>query len=523
MEVLDDDLVLEHGDDVDVVPNALDRDLLAANLHAADRATGGPARRRVDRVGDAVVADERAEVVVKAGVAVDRAGAAARIGSGDVRKRVGIDAHDRAQIVAEVVAEDHGLRAADKDRGGGVRATAVAVGTGRAGRVVLDAAVGHAEVALMYLDHVELVEPALDGCLPAAEGDVGMVDARLRAGVRHDAAPVARGPRVGEVRMGAERAAGAKPVIAQAREDHRLAGGALGDQLRGAPLQFDPRTLKLHDSARINREPAASTGEAVGILECEGHARGSGRRLRGERDGRRAIDTRDRRAARDAGTLNGHADPQIGGLGEVGHLERCEARGAGVVQSVDVATDAAVDEQVFLEHVDDVGALEPGRHVELVDHTAEIRADVHEQAVDRVIEQRVAADFRSGAAVALLEAVGIGGDAGPGAVGDGVEGQRRPRAFELDGRVGAKLGVDEHLPAAVGDGGLADGVQEHLLRGRVGVGPHDDATPLAARHHRADAVGVAADGVVVVRGEPHVVGRGAEHLERSGRPRRDRA
>ena len=246
MEVLNDDLVLQDVNDVDVVPDALDGDLLAANQHAADGAAGGPAGGRVDlvdRVGDRVVADERAEVIVVAGVAVDVAGAAARIGPGDVGERVGVDADDRAPIVAEVVAQNHGLGAAGKDRGVFVRAAAVAIRARLADGVVLDPAVGHAQVALMHLDHVELVEPALDGCLAAAVAEVGMINAGLRAGVHDDAAPIACGPRVGEIRTGAERAAGAEAVVAEAREDDRLAGGAFRDQLRGAPLQLDPRPL----------------------------------------------------------------------------------------------------------------------------------------------------------------------------------------------------------------------------------------------------------------------------------------
>ena len=51
-------------DDVGVVPDALDGDLLTANLHAAEGAAGGPAGSRIDRVGDAVIAHERAKVVV---------------------------------------------------------------------------------------------------------------------------------------------------------------------------------------------------------------------------------------------------------------------------------------------------------------------------------------------------------------------------------------------------------------------------------------------------------------------------
>ncbi len=269
VEVLDDDLALQDINDVDVVPDALDGDLFAADLHAAEGAAGGPAGGGVDRVGDRVVADERAAIVVVPRVAVDVAGAAARIGQGDVGERVGIDAHDRAQVVAKVVPHDHGLGPADEDRGSDVGAAAVAAGTRRAGRVVFDPAVGHPQVALVHFDHVELVEPAFDGRLATAVAKVGIVDAGLRPGVQDDTAPVARGPRVGEVGMGAEGAAGAVAVVAQAREDDRLASGALGNQLRGAPLQFDPRSLQLHDHAWIDGQTTALTGEAdaTGIEE----------------------------------------------------------------------------------------------------------------------------------------------------------------------------------------------------------------------------------------------------------------
>ncbi len=132
-------------------------------------------------------------------------------------------------------------------------------------------------------------------------------------------------------------------------------------------------------------------------------------------------------------------------------------------------------------------------------------------------------DFGPDAAVALLEAVGVGGDRRPGTLRDRVEGQGWPRGFQLDRCERLELGIDEHLPATVGDRRLADGVEKHLLRGGIGVGPHDDAAPLAAGRYGADAVGIAADGVVVVRSKLDVVGGGAEHLEGRRGPRRDRA
>ena len=461
VQILDDDLRAKHGDDVDVVPDALDDEFLAPHLHAARCAAGRPARRRIDRVGDRVVADERPAVVVKAGVAVDRATGPARIGQLGIGERIGVDAHDRPEVVAEIVAEDHRLGPADEHGRRRVGSAAVSRAGRGAGRVVLDPAVRQPQVALVNLDHVEVVEAALDRGLAAAIGDVCVVDAGLRTDVEHDASPVTGIPRVGQVAVRVERAARAEPIVAEAREDHPLARGALRYELRHAPLELDPSALEFHDHARIDREPAATAGEVLG----------------------------------------------------------------NAIRRVDfslVAADTAVDEQIVLEDIDDVGAPEPGGNVEFVGLAAECRADLDEQTVDRVGEEPVALELGTDPAVRLLKAVGAGGNRRSGAPLDRVEHERRPRGLERDGRERVGLGIDANLPAAEVDGGLRDRVYECLLGAGVGVLAQHDAAPLAGialalrpiESGGADAVRIPADRVVVVRRERDVLVGRAQHLDR---------
>ena len=450
VEVLDDDFALQHVHDVGVVPDALDGDLLAADHEAADRAGDGVKRQPV-------APDKRTAVVVVAPVTVDATGAPSRVGQLDVAERVGVDRDHGARVAAEVVVEDHRLGPADEDRRGGVATPAPAGRRRGAAGVALDAAVGHTEIALVGFDDVELVERSLDRSRAATVSDVGVVDARLGAGVEHDAAPVAGGADVGQVAIRVERAAGPVAVIAEAREHDPLGGRALRDELRGAPFELDPRALQLHNDARVDRQPAALAGF--------------------------------------------HASYRV----------------------EEITPHSTVDEEIFLEHVDDVGALEAGGHVELVERLAEVRADLHEQAVGRVLVGRdtvganlhepVAADLWPHAAVRVFEAVGVGGDRGAGAVGDRVEGDRGPRALELDWGEWFERRVDEHLAAAVADRRIGDRVDEGLLGGGVGILPQHDAAPLAAVDVQPDVVGVSADEVVVVGAEDHVAIGGAENLD----------
>ena len=247
MEVLDDDLVLEDVNDVDIVPDALDRDLVSANLKAGDR----PGHGR----DQPVLGHERAAIVVVRGIPIDETAAAARVRTLHIAHRIGIDADEGALIVSEVVAENHGLPAANEDRRGHIRAAAGAIGRRRACGVVLDPAVGQPQIALMGLDHVEPVEGALDRRLAATVGDVGMIDAGLGPCIEHDPAPVARSPDIGQVAVGVERAARTEAAVAETREDDGTARSALGDQLARAALEFDPGGLKLHDHTGIGSQP----------------------------------------------------------------------------------------------------------------------------------------------------------------------------------------------------------------------------------------------------------------------------
>ena len=239
-----------------------------------------------------------------------------------------------------------------------------------------------------------------------------------------------------------------------------MARCAFGEQLCGATLKLDACTQQFHHHAGIDREPAG--------LACE-----------------------------------------------------CLGQAIGRIDFLLVAADAAVDGEVFLQHVDDVSALEAGRNVELVDGISEVRADVYEQAVDRVVEETIATDIWADTSVAVLEAVGIGSDCRTGALRDRVEGQRRPCALQPDWRERIKHRIDQHLAATVGDRGFTDRVDERLLGRGIGILSESDAAPLAAGRDRPDAVGVAPDRIVVIRRKLHVVVWSAEHLQGGTGPRHD--
>ena len=183
-----------------------------------------------------------------------------------------------------------------------------------------------------------------------------------------------------------------------------------------------------------------------------------------------------------------------------------------------IAAGAAGEDQILLDHIDDVGALEAGRHVELVDRAAEIGADADKEPVDCVAEEPVAADFGSIAAVGVEEGSGIGRDRRPGAREDLVEGERRPGALDMDRRERLELRIDKHVAAAVLQRRQADRVEKHFPGSGIRVAAENDATPLPPLHHRPNAIAVAAERVVVEGGEFHPCRRRAEHLESGSGP-----
>ena len=135
VEVFHPDLALEHVDDVGVVPDGLGGDLLAADVHAQNGTAASCGR-------DHVAADERPLIVVEGRKPAAPAGAPAGVGQPRLAQRIGVDAHDRAGILPEVVAHDDRLGPADEDRRRRVAAAAVAATRGEASGVPLDAAVG---------------------------------------------------------------------------------------------------------------------------------------------------------------------------------------------------------------------------------------------------------------------------------------------------------------------------------------------------------------------------------------------
>ena len=105
---------------------------------------------------------------------------------------------------------------------------------------------------------------------------------------------------------------------------------------------------------------------------------------------------------------------------------------------------------------------------------------------------------------------------------DRVEHERGSRGLQVDRGERLQLAVHPHLSAAVLQHGLGDAVEKHLLRRGIGVAPQDDAAPLTTRSGRAEAVAVAADRVIVIRCELHLIVRRAEHLERGPAARYER-
>ena len=190
----------------------------------------------------------------------------------------------------------------------------------------------------MNLDHVELIEAALDRGRAAAERHVGMIDAGPRAAVEHDPAPVARGEDVGQIAVGVEAAAAPESVVAQAREDHGLVRQALGVEPAQAPLQLDPRSLKLDHHAGIDREPARGPGDL-----------GAGR----------AVIAAD--AAGDHEVFGDHVD-DVGAREPCGHVELVE-RHAGIGLDLD---EQAVDRVVEQPVAPDLRAQPAGRVFEAV-------------------------------------------------------------------------------------------------------------------------------------------------------------
>ncbi len=172
----------------------------------------------------------------------------------------------------------------------------------------------------------------------------------------------------------------------------------------------------------------------------------------------------------------------------------------------------AVNQQVLGDDVDDVRVVPAAGHFELLGDAAELGGNPHEQAVDRVVEHGVAVDIGADPPLGLLEAGQVGGDRAPRAMPDLREGDRRPGADEVDRSVVVFQGADGHLAAAVLDVGPRDPVEKHAVGFVVGIGPEDEAAPVAPRLAGARPVAVAADRVVAERAEMDLFPRRAQHL-----------
>jgi len=171
--------------------------------------------------------------------------------------------------------------------------------------------------------------------------------------------------------------------------------------------------------------------------------------------------------------------------------------------------------QVFGDHVDDVVVIEPGRYRELVQRFAVPGADADQQAVDRVAGHGIAVDVRAEPAVAVIEAVRVRRDGGPGAGGDRVEGDGGPGLFQVNRRIVRLDRIHDDFAAAVTQVGLVDRVQENPSRLQVRRIAEHQTTPIAWLGRLVVRVRVAAKGIVVIGAEQDGVVRSAEDLERA--------
>ena len=220
----------------------------------------------------------------------------------------------------------------------------------------------------------------------------------------------------------------------------------------------------------------------------------------GERDGRGAVDALDRRPGGHAHAADTHADPEVGCARQVRDEPRAGRNTADSGDAIDVPTSAAVENEILLQHVDDVGVGPSRRHREAVERGSQIGVDATEEPVDRVLEQGVATQVRADPVAGVGEAVRRGGDRGSGALEDRIETDLWPRGFDLDRGEGAELGIDKDLTATVAKLGMTDRIDESATGRRIRVLPQHDAAPLAGGPLlgiRSDPIAVSTDRVVV--------------------------
>ena len=450
VEVGHDNRVANHDvDDARVVPDALRGECLTANHHPVDRI--GLTGAQLFLAADPVVGNQRTLVIAEPVQHIDPASRPARVALQDVVQRVGVDADRRCVVVANGVADDDRLRAANEDHGFLVEAAAKSALrplTAHAIRIELEQRVGDPRLGLVNLDDVEGAKRPFHASHAAAKGERGVVDAAACVRSEKYAAPVA-GQGVGIGAAGrVERAARAESTVDQRREYDLQAVGTLGDQLP-ADRRLDPRPVQFDDGRRVDPQPAVGRGTASGTglhqQAAAGHAVvGVGSvaavelrdQFKIDRTGHASIEVPGHKVLGGARQLaehhravsnrHGSRDRVRGGslVAEIVHvdqhvlvslafnqrtagnrIQRDEHDGRSEV-FLQQAARLSLDFQVLAEHVYDVRVVEPPRHGQLADVVARRRFDADEQAVDRVsaigigrVDQRIAEDVGTDASV----------------------------------------------------------------------------------------------------------------------------
>ena len=186
------------------------------------------------------------------------------------------------------------------------------------------------------------------------------------------------------------------------------------------------------------------------------------------------------------------------------------------------------DRQVLFQHVNDIAVVPAAGDVQLLGCAAGFGSNPDEHAVQRIVDDRIAADLRPDPVVIrgkcdplmprrveirLLETVRTGRHRGVGAARDDVERDRGPRVGDVDRIDDRGDRVDQHAAAAVADVGVVHVIQEdpflvvhEIAVGAVDVVAEHDPAPIARCRDRVERVGIQSDLLVVVRREIHATG-----------------
>ena len=143
-----------------------------------------------------VSAEQGALIVDVAIDLIERTGRATRIGEQVLREGVDADRDGLGFVVANVVADEHRLRAADENRcrqvGSASRAIDFHADLFNPIGVVFDDAVREPEFGLVHFDHVEVDEGTFDPRVATAERDQRVFNVRASRLRDVEATPVAR-------------------------------------------------------------------------------------------------------------------------------------------------------------------------------------------------------------------------------------------------------------------------------------------------------------------------------------------